>query len=301
MQQDMWTKLNTLIRDVQGFLRRPDANATDSVGKLSHLKPMKTRKLWSGKSTDNSVIGIIIQIRVPRSIQKSPISLTCQNTSTSLLLTSAVKPLIMKKRAVSAAVIGLEPKALTRTRGGYAIIPASGNCFDGKVGVSVTAHELGHAFGLEHDFRNDAYVMSYGAAPNRLSKCAARWLDVNRFFNANQTAFNEPTAIQMLTPSAYLPNARNLTLQFEVTDVDGIHQVQLLVPVTSADPASGIKLHSCKGLNAQSSTLEFYASTLTAHRVSNIVLQVIDVHGNIAPTGLHAQGRQFPIFKIRRC
>ncbi len=173
-------------------------------------------------------------------------------------------------------------ETLTRTRGGYAIIPASGNCFDGKVGVSVTAHELGHAFGLEHDFRNDAYVMSYGAAPNRLSKCAARWLDANRFFNANRTAFNEPTAIQMLTPSAYLPNARNLTLQFQVTDVDGIHQAQLLVPVTSADPATGIKLHSCKDLNAQSSTLEFYASTLTAHRVSNIVLQVIDVHGNIA-------------------
>ena len=131
----------------------------------------------------------------------------------------------------------LGTETLTRTRGGYAIIPASGNCFDGKVGVSVTAHELGHAFGLEHDFRNDAYVMSYGAAPNRLSKCAARWLDVNRFFNANQTAFNEPTTIQMLTPSVYLPNARNLTLQFEVTDVDGIHQAQLLVPVTSADPA----------------------------------------------------------------
>ena len=31
-----------------------------------------------------------------------------------------------------------------------------------KTGTVVTAHELGHAFGLEHDFRDDAYIMSYG-------------------------------------------------------------------------------------------------------------------------------------------
>ena len=172
-------------------------------------------------------------------------------------------------------------ETLARARGGYAIIPASGNCFEAESGTVVAAHELGHAFGLEHDFRDDAYVMSYGRTPNRLSKCAARWLDANRFFNANQTAFNEPTAIQMLTPSVYLPNARNLTVQFEVTDLDGIHQAQLLVPVTSADPAPGIKLHSCKDLNAQGSTFEFSISTLTGHRVNDIGLQVIDSHGNI--------------------
>ena len=39
-----------------------------------------------------------------------------------------------------------------RNFGGMAVIPASGIC----VNPSVTAHELGHAFGLEHDFRDDA-------------------------------------------------------------------------------------------------------------------------------------------------
>ena len=71
--------------------------------------------------------------------------------------------------------------------------------------------------------------MSYGATSDRLSKCAAGWLAAHRFFNTNQIAFDEPTTIQMLTPSAYLPNARNFTIQFEVTDRDGIHQAQLLV------------------------------------------------------------------------
>ena len=43
----------------------------------------------------------------------------------------------------------------------------------------VVAHELGHGFGLAHDFRNDRYIMSYGPEEfqNQLSQCAAEWLD----------------------------------------------------------------------------------------------------------------------------
>ena len=175
----------------------------------------------------------------------------------------------------------LQGETRTRTRGGYAIIPASGRCFDGDVGTSVTAHELGHAFGLEHDFRDDTYIMSYGPAPDRLAQCAAGWLDASRFFNTNQTAFNEPTVLRMLTPLTYRPNAKNLTLQFEVDDVDGIHQIQLLIPTTAEDSASGVKLHSCKDLHVQNKIVEFNTPTLTAFEVSNIAIQAIDVHGNI--------------------
>ena len=47
------------------------------------------------------------------------------------------------------------------------------------------AHELGHAFGLPHDFRDDRYIMSYGdhATRSQLSYCAAEWLDAHRYFN----------------------------------------------------------------------------------------------------------------------
>ena len=39
--------------------------------------------------------------------------------------------------------------------------------------VARAAHELGHAFGLWHNFNNDAYIMSYGRGRNRLSEFSA--------------------------------------------------------------------------------------------------------------------------------
>ena len=53
------------------------------------------------------------------------------------------------------------------------------------------AHELGHAFGLEHDFRDGAYIMSYGgpsqfsnaSGSDRISAYAAEFLSVHPYFN----------------------------------------------------------------------------------------------------------------------
>ena len=65
--------------------------------------------------------------------------------------------------------------------GGLAVVAI--DCLD----FSVTAHELGHTFGLDHDFHNDTYIMSYGEYPDELSPCHAEWLDVHRYFNTNRT------------------------------------------------------------------------------------------------------------------
>ena len=160
--------------------------------------------------------------------------------------------------------------------GGEAIIPASGNCFT----LNTAAHELGHAFGLEHDFRSDAYIMSYGGgARYRLSHCAAEWLAASRFFNSLQTAFNEPTTIQMRSPLAYPPNAINL--RFEVTDTDGLHQAQLLIPTAAGDPSDGVKLYGCKSLNGGMDLPEFIMTDLKAISGQEVSLRVIDVYGNL--------------------
>lgn len=280
MQPDMWTKLNTLIRDVQdfyadqmernGFGRKTFTFETDENRKtlIYRVDGQFTDWHYHSGTQDKVYAEVASQFDMEKHIYLIVVDISSEAID----------------EEDTCGVGGghwFQGESSTRTRGGYAVIPASGRCFDGEVGASVTAHEIGHAFGLEHDFRDDSYIMSYGAAPDRLSQCAAGWLDVSRFFNTDQTAFNEPTTIQMLTPASYPSNAENLTLRFEVTDVDGIHQVQLIVPATTEDPALGVKLHSCSAGHAQSDTVEFDTPTLTTHRVNTIALQVIDVHGNI--------------------
>ncbi len=161
-----------------------------------------------------------------------------------------------------------------RDFGGLAVIPASGVC----INPSITAHELGHVFGLEHDFRDNAYLMGYGTQ-QRLSHCATEWLDAHRFFNNDPIFFNENATIAMRASNA--SNPRTLRLQFELNDADGLRQAQLLVPVAATDPASGLKLHSCKSLNGKRQTVEFVTTDLTVGVDSEITLQVIDVSGNI--------------------
>ena len=166
--------------------------------------------------------------------------------------------------------------------GGIATIPASGDCFE-RLGV--TAHELGHAFGLGHDFReglHSDYVMAYGNQ-TRLSKCAAEWLSINRFFNTKPIFRDEPGEIQILELQPHSQDTINL--RFKVTDPDGLHHAQLVLPEGSLGPI----LFNCQQLNGKTSTVEFAISTAElVHRITlkvidagRITLQIIDLSGNI--------------------
>ncbi len=162
----------------------------------------------------------------------------------------------------------------------YVVIPAFGRCLDQGSGIPLIAHELGHALGLEHDFRDNAYIMSYGQNQDRLAWCSAEWLDASRFFNTYQNYFNELATIHEPTLFEYPPDA--ISLHFEVTDADGLHQAQLIIPTTDADPsgAGGGKLHGCKSLNGQSDMVEFTITKSAVGSGGEVTLSIIDVYGN---------------------
>ena len=180
----------------------------------------------------------------------------------------------------SGVKVGLRGRNITsgeEARGGIAIIPASGSNFE-RLGV--TTHELGHTFALVHDFRkgrHSDYVMA-AAEQLRLSKCAAEWLSVNRFFNTKSTFLNEPGEIQLLSSRALSRDA--ISFRFEVTDPDGLHQSQLLVPeILNGTGWGAYRLFDCKRLNGKTGIVE--AVVNTAELVDRITLQIIDVGGNI--------------------
>ena len=160
---------------------------------------------------------------------------------------------------------------------GRALIPASGNCFN----VEVTAHELGHAFGLQHDRRvNGNWIStSYNSDRTTTSFCAAEWLDVHRHFNAKQSSQNASSAtVQMFPPSLASP-PNGIRLRFEVSDTDGLHQVQLHTPEDSFLIYGGFL--ACKQLTGTSSIVEFVTTALTP-KTESVFLQMIDVHGNFS-------------------
>ena len=172
-------------------------------------------------------------------------------------------------------------------RGGIALIHGIGDIINR---VYLASHELGHTFGLRHDFRNDTYIMSYGGSnQSHLSQCAAEMLDIHPYFNPtrpNQN-FNKNTTIGAFTArSTSLPNT--IGLHFEVTDPDDLHQAQLHTPEVKSNHRRLGGLLACKRLTGTSSTVEIVTNAL-GPRNRSVSLQVTDVYGNIS------WSQQYPI------
>ena len=171
--------------------------------------------------------------------------------------------------------------------GGFALVLSD---FDFKV----TAHELGHAFGLGHDFRDGAYIMSYGsygAGQDRLSACHAEFLSVHPYFNANTPSEEgEPPTIELISPRIYALGSQSVPIRLKINDSVGLHQVLLSVnPIV--EPYSeygGIK--ECRKLTGDRNTIvefdydgvipPFGGTSLSELVIHPITVLAVDTEGN---------------------
>ena len=160
--------------------------------------------------------------------------------------------------------------------GGWTLVP------DEFSGVLV-AHELGHAFGLWHDFRDGAYIMSYGPGNNRLSACAAEFLSVHPYFNSD-TPIEEgpPPTVELISPRTYPAGSKSVSVRFKVSDLEGLHQVLLL---------SAHGMNACRGFDGEKDALaefEFERDvvgdgdflSLSHFPVHQIHVLAVDIDGN---------------------
>ena len=170
--------------------------------------------------------------------------------------------------------------------GGVALLP-------GEFRWTTAAHELGHAFGLWHDFNENVYLMSYGPGQDRLSACNAKFLAVHPYFNLNAEAGElSPPTIQRISSSGYPPDATSVSIRLKVSDSEGLHQVILYVETVLPHSAAGqLEVKACRRLEGErNAVVEFdYNGVIPSDdftRLGNplvhlISVEVVDTDGNV--------------------
>jgi len=204
------------------------------------------------------------------------------------------------------ALARFRPEFLTNTAA-YAgqIIPEVGSfplvqdssfpSFEGSTFSSISSaiigaliHELGHAFGLPHDFRNDANfygnLMGNGCRGIRgsffpgtftndfvtLNAAMTRALSVSRYFGSPADDAESP-AVNVLTSSPVSPVAGKVTIEFEASDDVGLAAAWL---ERDGDLVADLMLEGTNHLAALSTT-SFAAGLTNSYR-----LKVWDLSGN---------------------
>lgn len=179
-------------------------------------------------------------------------------------------------------------------RAGFALVPS-------KSKYDTDAHELGHAFGLNHDFRNNSYVMSYESLPDwlfgsaqLLSACNADFLAVHAYFNRQiPTDAGTLHTIEELTSSPiHTADRTSIPIRIKVRDPDGLSRSMLYVRTLPPHSAEGsLEVKDCRGFDGQTDhTFEFDydgvvpsqpESDFYSFRKQSLIVKALDALGNV--------------------
>ena len=173
--------------------------------------------------------------------------------------------------------------------GGFGLLPS------GFTGNSM-AHELGHAFGLWHDFNDLGYIMSYGPGQDRLSACHAGYLSVHPYFNSDAPIEEgQVPTIEPISLRPYPAGSKRVSFQLKVSDPEGLHQVLLFVTTIKPHFAAGfLEVKECRGLRGEKDTIvEFdYDGVIPSDGFTSlsdpvghpITIEAVDKDGNVSRT-----------------
>ena len=162
---------------------------------------------------------------------------------------------------------------------------------------TTAAHELGHTFDLRHDFRDEAYIMSYGKSRrSSLSACHAEFLFVHPYFNPDiPTEETQPPIIELVSQTGYPASSKSVSIQLKVSDSDGLHQVILFVTTIPPHSATGsYEVKSCRGLAGESDAIVEFdydgvipsdsSTSLSDPFEHRIYVEAVDSFGNAGNT-----------------
>ena len=157
------------------------------------------------------------------------------------------------------------------TTNSRSIVPAKGFCHRWQV----VAHELGHNWGLLHDYRPDGGIM--GGPGDGLAQCAAEFLNYNPYFNDGKgREIEQVVKINMLPSITYPQDNRHIF--FELTDLDGLFHIQFIY---SAGPGSELKVHGCKSLYGEKGIAQIDSAAVG----NRVYIKTVDLNGNARFTG----------------
>ena len=149
----------------------------------------------------------------------------------------------------------------------------------------LVAHELGHTFGLYHDFRDNRYIMSYGHDQRgSLSACAAEFLAAHTYFNpAIPIAEGQPPTVEIISSTRYQPGTTDVSVRVKVSDSEGLHQVSL---IANSKPCRGLagEKDAVVEFNYDGNYWEGGFSRLSDYPRRHLLIVAVDAKGNVSET-----------------